>query len=294
MNGNAMIEAAADAARPLGLAAAHLLAVAEVETGLNAGASVGGRVEPLIRFEGLYFDRRLSGEKLARARAEGLASPTAGAIANPSGQAARWRMLERAAAIDRKAAWESTSWGLGQVMGAHWAWLGYVSVDALAADARAGIAGQFRLMALYIDKASLADTLRRADWQAFARGYNGPAFRRNAYDTKIAAAYARHAAGGTGLPGTARSVLRRGMRGEDVATLQGALAALGHALAEDGVFGPLTDAAVRRFQATHGLTADGIVGPLTRAAIEQVGRLSTIGTWLGSFIAWLGARLGSR
>jgi hypothetical protein len=55
--------------------------------GLRTHAMIGGRAEPLIRFEGHYFDRRLSGTKREEARrAEGLSSPTAGAIANPASQ----------------------------------------------------------------------------------------------------------------------------------------------------------------------------------------------------------------
>lgn len=57
--------------------------------------------------------------------------------------------------------------------------------------------------------------------------------------------------------------LRLGATGHEVAALQ---AALGFAT-QDGVFGPVTDAAVRAFQAGHGLTADGIAGPKTLAAL---------------------------
>ncbi len=166
-----------------------MLAVAEVESGGQVYAVVDDKPEPLIRFEGHYFDRRLTPEKQLRARAEKLASPMAGKIPNPRTQAGRWRLLERAAAIDRKAAYESVSWGLGQVMGAHWAWLGYDSVDALVEEARSGAAGQARLMARYIEKAGLAEALTARNWNAFARGYNGPDYRRYRYHTRIATAY---------------------------------------------------------------------------------------------------------
>jgi peptidoglycan DL-endopeptidase CwlO len=59
-------------------------------------------------------------------------------------------------------------------------------------------------------------------------------------------------------------ILRRGDSGEAVAALQRALG-----IADDGVFGPLTDAAVRRFQRAHGLLVDGQVGPQTRAALAR-------------------------
>ena len=42
----------------------------------------------------------------------------------------------------------------------------------------------------------------------------------------------------------------------------------GHPIAVDGIFGPLTDGAVRSFQRDEGLDADGIVGPLTSAALN--------------------------
>lgn len=175
-----------------GLPPAILLAIVEVESGGKVFALVEGRQEPIIRFEGHYFDRRLSGVKREQARTAGLAASQAGAIRNPAGQPARWKMLARAASIDRKAAYESTSWGVGQVMGAHWNWLGFASVEALVDTCRSGADGQLDLMLRYITKAGLLPALKARDWKAFARGYNGPNYAANAYDARLAAAYGRH------------------------------------------------------------------------------------------------------
>lgn len=55
-----------------------------------------------------------------------------------------------------------------------------------------------------------------------------------------------------------------------VRALQRRLAGLNYAPGRvDGRYGPLTEQAVRRFQATHGLTVDGIVGPMTTAALAS-------------------------
>lgn len=262
-------EAITGAAREAGLEPAALLAIAEVESGGRAFAIVAGRPEPLIRFEGHYFDRLIDAEKRAKARAAGLASPTMGAVKNPASQAARWRLLEDAMAIDRDAALQSVSWGIGQVMGSHWKELGYGSVDALVAEARSGVGGQIRLMARFLDHLGLTEVIRARDWAAFARAYNGPRYRVYRYDSRIAAAHARYRRGTGDGRGRQTRLLRRGRRGDAVTGLQRMLTAAGYPLAPDGLFGPETARAVERFQANRGLAADGVVGPATRAALSR-------------------------
>lgn len=267
------------AAREFGLEPKALLAIAEVESAGQVFARIDGRNEPLIRFEGHYFDRRLSGDRQERARTSGLASPIAGAVANPRSQAERWRLIGRAAEIDRQAAYESTSWGLGQVMGAHWQWLGFDTIDGLVEEARSGAAGQARLMARYIDKSGLTTALNSHDWEAVGHGYNGPGFAKNGYHLKLAEAYRQQVDG----PAPGDRLMKIGSRGELVTELQEALVALGYAVDTDGIYGPGTAGAVSRFQQEHGLAADGIAGQATQAAVEGALRATKGGS---SFWSW--------
>ena len=186
-----VLAAAGTVAAETGVPATALLAVAITETNGVAFAAFDGRREPLIRFEGHYFDRLLGGDARRRARAAGLAAAKAGAVRNPASQAARWRLLDRAAAIDAAAAYASTSWGLGQVMGAHWKRLGFASPDALAAEARASAAGQFRIMAAFLRLGGLDRQLAERRFAAFSRGYNGPGYARNRYDKTVEANFAK-------------------------------------------------------------------------------------------------------
>ena len=57
------------------------------------------------------------------------------------------------------------------------------------------------------------------------------------------------------------------MVGEDVLEIQKALARRGLPVDPDGVYGPLTEALIRRFQQLEGMKADGIAGPATRAKL---------------------------
>jgi peptidoglycan hydrolase-like protein with peptidoglycan-binding domain len=66
-------------------------------------------------------------------------------------------------------------------------------------------------------------------------------------------------------PGAAQAKpLKRGSEGPRVAKVQQWLG-----IGADGIFGPGTKRAVKRFQRRHGLTADGIVGPVTWSTLKR-------------------------
>ena len=70
--------------------------------------------------------------------------------------------------------------------------------------------------------------------------------------------------------------LRRGHTGEDVRLMQEKLIALGYALPKygaDGEFGAETESAVLAFQSDHALERDGIFGPLTHAALTEAAKV---------------------
>ena len=64
--------------------------------------------------------------------------------------------------------------------------------------------------------------------------------------------------------------LAQGSAGEDVRSVQALCTARGHGTAVDGVFGPLTKAAVEAVQTTAKIGVDGIVGPQTWPALMDV------------------------
>lgn len=73
-------------------------------------------------------------------------------------------------------------------------------------------------------------------------------------------------------------LLLRGRRGWDVAELQFLLRRSGVFVSIDGIFGPVTQAAVVGMQKGNGLTADGAVGPQTLAVLRRgTGRLFRLG-----------------
>ncbi len=105
---------------------------------------------------------------------------------NASGERLR---LARARILDDTAALMSASWGRFQIMGFNFALCGYKTVHAFCEAMQESEAKQLDAFVEYIKAVSLQDELQEHRWADFARKYNGPAYQKNEYDTKLANAY---------------------------------------------------------------------------------------------------------
>lgn len=177
-----------DAADTLGIPLATVQAVAEVESGKLGGFGPDGR--PIILFEPHVFSRETGG-KFDKTHG-GVSYPKWGTKPYPPSQAARWDQLEYAAKLPggRDAALRSASYGLFQIMGFNHKVCGFPTVqgffDAMHVSEREHLMAFVR----FIQGNNLARFLKAGDWEAFARGYNGPG-QAQAYGAKIAAAVKR-------------------------------------------------------------------------------------------------------
>jgi len=97
--------------------------------------------------------------------------------------------LLRASAIHKVAAYESCSWGRYQIMGFNFASCGYTDVLSFVDSMSAYEESHLINFCKYIKRAKLDSALRAKMWAAFAEGYNGSEYKKNAYDTKLQQAY---------------------------------------------------------------------------------------------------------
>lgn len=180
----------ANAADQLDVDLAAVMAVNEVE---SSGHGFIGRL-PVILFERHIMYRQLKQRKLgaaalARQYPRLVNTQPGGYI----GGTAEHQRLNAARRIDDTSALSSASWGLFQIMGFHAKRLGYKSVQAFAQQMRESEAEQLGAFVAFIQAdESLHQALADHQWADFAHGYNGPAYARNDYDHKLAAAWRRH------------------------------------------------------------------------------------------------------
>ncbi len=182
-----------DAAKKLGVEYAALKVVIEVEARSSGFFSTG---EPAILFERHKFWEQLGNIRWFTMRLKIMAlhprvcNKYSGGYGRYSKQHAK---LAIAASYNRDIALQSASWGIGQVMGYHWESLGYPSLQSFINDMYHSEERQLEAMMRYIKANNLVDELKRCDWAGFARGYNGPKYKKNNYDEKLRQAYGKYA-----------------------------------------------------------------------------------------------------
>lgn len=159
------------------------------------------------------------------------------------GGAAEYERLKKAANLDREAALKSTSWGISQVMGFNHGVAGFDDVESMVEAMIRNEDEQLLAMAKFIEGNGLARHLKHRSWASFARGYNGPDYKKNDYDTRLAAAHAKYS---TLMPDLS------------LRTAQAALRYLGYKVGPvDGIRGRRTRSALLDFQEQNGLTVTG-------------------------------------
>ena len=179
------------AAETLGVPVAAILAVTEIESN-GSGFFEDGRAK--ILFERHIMYRRL---KASGYDAERFASQYPRLVnIKPGGYRGGWpeyTRLKSAQVIDHDIALESCSWGQFQIMGYHWQSLGYAGVQDFVASMQQSEAGQLNAFVKFIQAdPALHKALKAKKWAEFAKIYNGPAYKTNLYDIKLARAYDRY------------------------------------------------------------------------------------------------------
>lgn len=223
----------------LGIKAPELWTVLEVET---SGCGFLPDRRPVILFERHIFSRE-TGHRFDGSH-EDISNQKAGGYGSLG--AAQYERLERALELDRKAALRSASWGIGQVMGFNCEIAGYADVEEMVTAIMLSETDQLSAMAGFIIHNGLHRALRTQDWAGFAYGYNGPDYKKNQYDSKLASAYQRYTS--VGLP----DVIIR--------AAQMYLTYLGYSPGPiDGMSGRRTISALNQFQLQNGLPTTSMI-----------------------------------
>jgi hypothetical protein len=119
--------------------------------------------------------------------------PQAGGY-GPSG-ANQYTRLANAIQLDRGAALQSASWGLAQIMGMNFKSSGFADVETMVSAMSDSEDAQLAAFVAFLKTNRLDQYLQSHNWASLAKGYNGPNYAINQYDTKLAQAYQRYSTG---------------------------------------------------------------------------------------------------
>jgi len=243
-----------DVAKILNCEVAAIKAVSSVEAGKGGGFLSNGK--PKILFESRWFNK-LTNNSYLKTHPH---LATKRWVRNYYGGTKEYHRLNEAILLNIRAALKSTSWGMFQILGVNHNIVGSVDLLDFVEDMYKSEKKHLDAFVGFIQYNNLEDELQQKNWAGFARVYNGPGYKKNKYDEKMAKSYAFY----SNRPSLAedRTIYLKSplMWGTDIKKVQEKLGLL-----VDGLYGLKTKEAVIAFQFEHNLISDGIVGSNTLA-----------------------------
>jgi hypothetical protein len=238
----------------LGVGTPELWSVITVET---RGCGFIADRRPVILFERHIFARETNHQ--FDAAHPDISNKKAGGYGATGGH--QYDRLQAAIALNRTAALDSASWGIGQVMGFNANVVGYSDVETMVSAMSESENNQLMALANFIVSNGLDSALSGHRWADFARGYNGGNFAINHYDTKLRDAFQRFSQGGRPDLQVRAAQLYLAYLSFNPGTI-------------DGFAGRNTFSALNQFQQQQGLPVsnevdDEIVAALKQAAIPS-------------------------
>ncbi len=187
-----------NAAGDLKCEVAAVKAVAEVEA---RGSGFLGDGRPKILFEAHHFSRFT--KRVYDKLYPNISSSTWKKDLYLGG-AKEYDRLNEAIKLDAKSAIQSASWGAFQIMGFNYQSAGFTSPEDYVAAMYKGEGEHLKAFVSFVKSMKLAKHIQTKSWEAFAKAYNGPKYKDNDYDGKLAKAYAKHAAPPAGASSAAK------------------------------------------------------------------------------------------
>lgn len=167
-----------------------IMAVAQVEAGGRKGFATDGR--PIIRYELHIFHRLTKG--IYYKTHPHLSQPTFkdGNPYHTGKQPDEWVFVYLAMLLRDRAgrrryseAWQSTSWGMFQIMGFNYKEAGWSSLESFVADMFKSEEYHLKAFVGFCKEKNLVKYIKDRNWADFAYYYNGPSYKLNKYDEKM-------------------------------------------------------------------------------------------------------------
>lgn len=234
----------------LGVSLPQLWAVLKVET---SGFGFLRDRRPQILFERHVFHHLTNGR--FDVTAPDVSDPVPGGYG--AGGAHQYDRLAQAITLDRMAALQSASWGIGQVMGRNAQMVGFADIETMVREMAGSEDAQLHGMVGYVKAAGIDTALQHKDWAVFARAYNGKNYAERGYHTKLADACTHFELNGTPDLSIRTAQVFLTYRGFEPGPV-------------DGIVGNRTKDALVRFQHARGLPENGSPDPVTLAALAAL------------------------